>query len=61
MLYFFTNRVHGEAIDLQAHAQLIKEHQLAQTVLLGENGDLFQIIPSGKVIKDRVEVGLISI
>ncbi|WP_173291259.1 ribonuclease J [Thiosulfativibrio zosterae] len=53
--------VHGEAIHLQAHAQLIKEHQLAQTVLLGENGDLFQIIPSGKVIKNRVEVGLISI
>jgi ribonuclease J len=52
--------VHGEPKHLQANA-LIAQKQGVQKQLVGLNGDLFQLAPSIKIIKNAVKVGRIDI
>jgi ribonuclease J len=52
--------VHGEPEHLRANA-LIAKKQGVQQQLVGLNGDLFQLAPSIKLIKNAVKVGRIDI
>jgi ribonuclease J len=52
--------VHGEPEHLHANA-LIAKQQGVETQLVGLNGDLYQLAPSIKLIKNAVKVGRIDI
>lgn len=52
--------VHGEAQHLSANANIAKQQGIEKQ-LVGSNGDLFQLAPTIKLIKDAVKVGRIDI
>src|SRR6201982_2489447 len=51
--------VHGEARNLSAHAQLAKECQVQQPLVI-QNGDMVRLTPNGAAIVDEVPVGRLA-
>jgi ribonuclease J len=51
--------VHGEARHLIAHAQLAKECQVQQPLVI-QNGDMVRLTPNGAAIVDEVPVGRLA-
>jgi ribonuclease J len=51
--------VHGEARHLVAHADLAKECQVQQPLII-QNGDMVRLTPSGATIVDEVPVGRLA-